>query len=53
MKGDHIQDNPVTDYLKEHVRNYEGLPYWSLAMGVQGVLMGMGWEPPKEELREG
>ena len=38
-----MMDNPIVDYLKEHVRNYEGLHYWSLAMGVQGVMERMGW----------
>lgn len=36
-----IDENPVVKYLREH----KDLPNWSLAMGVQGVLMGMGWAP--------
>lgn len=41
-------DNPIIDYLKRYVREYKGLPYWSLAMGIQGVIMGMGWATPEE-----
>jgi hypothetical protein len=52
VAADKIFDNPIIDYLKKHVRNHEGLPYWSLATGVQGVMMQMGWDPPehKEEV---
>jgi hypothetical protein len=38
----------IIDYLKEHVREYEGLPYWSLAMGLEGVLEGVGWSCAEE-----
>lgn len=44
-----IDNNPIVDYLQEHVRKHEGLPYWALAMGVQGVLESMGWTPPESD----
>ncbi len=44
-----IDDNPIVDYLKQHVKNHEGLPYWALAMGVTGVMESIGWTPPKSD----
>lgn len=39
-------NNLIVAYLREHVRKHKGLPYWSLAMGIEGVMMEMGWTPP-------
>ena len=49
-----IYDNELTDYLKQYIRDYKGLPYWSLSMGIIGVMMGMGWQSPEdiERLKE-
>ena len=28
----------IQEYLEKHVRNDGSLPYWSLALGIQGVI---------------
>jgi len=48
-------DDKLISYLKEHVRNYEGLPYWSLAMGIRGVIdeAREEWQPIETAPKDG
>lgn len=40
-------DTQLQKYLQQHIRNHEGLPFWSLELGIKGVLEQEGWSPPK------
>jgi hypothetical protein len=48
MSKDNNLREPFEAYLREHVREHQGLPYWCLALGLEGVAEKMGWEPPRK-----